>query len=397
MCEILWQAGVPHEVLHFVPGAGETVGAAMVRDPRVAIIAFTGSKAIGLDILAAAAQTPVDQPHIKRVICEMGGKNAIIIDESADLDEAVMAVPAVRLQLQRPEVLRLQPRDRARCRCTTSFLHRLVESTRSLTIGDPLNPGTDIGPIIDAEAAERIRRYIDIGMAEGRIELACAVPPGLSLRVGKPYIAPHIFSDVHEHHRLGQEEIFGPVLSVMRAKDFSEALHIANSTTYKLTGGLFSRTPAHLARARREFRVGNLYLNRGITGALVGRQPFGAVQPLGRWHQGRRPRVPAALRRSRGLHRKHPPPRLRPRRRRRHPKPGPGRRVARPSPHLRHPASAVTRHSAPPPPLSPSSPWSLVPAVSSLIPHPSSLSFRPSPLSFDNSANAGTQCRPYAP
>ena len=112
-------------------------------------------------------------------------------------------------------------------------------------------------------------------MAEGKIELACAVPPGLAMRVGKPYIAPHIFSDIREHHRLGQEEIFGPVLSVMRAKDFTEALHIANSTVYRLTGGVFSRTPAHLEWARRDFRVGNLYLNRGITGALVGRQPFG--------------------------------------------------------------------------------------------------------------------------
>jgi RHH-type proline utilization regulon transcriptional repressor/proline dehydrogenase/delta 1-pyrroline-5-carboxylate dehydrogenase len=155
------------------------------------------------------------------------------------------------------------------------FLKRLVESTRTLVIGDPLDPGSDLGPIIDESAAATIREYIEIGKQEGHLETDIEVPAGLEQKVGKPYIAPHIFSGIEPHHRLANEEIFGPVLSVIRVKDFDEALDVANATEYKLTGGVFSRKPSHLERARREFRVGNVYLNRGITGALVGRQPFG--------------------------------------------------------------------------------------------------------------------------
>jgi len=155
------------------------------------------------------------------------------------------------------------------------FLKRLVESTQALVIGDPAEPGTDVGPVIDESAARKIRRYIEIGESEGTLELACEVPPGLEEKVGKPYVGPHIFSGIRPDHRLANEEIFGPVLSVMRAGSFQEAIDMANATAYKLTGGVFTRKPSHLELARREFRVGNLYLNRGITGALVGRQPFG--------------------------------------------------------------------------------------------------------------------------
>jgi RHH-type proline utilization regulon transcriptional repressor/proline dehydrogenase/delta 1-pyrroline-5-carboxylate dehydrogenase len=153
------------------------------------------------------------------------------------------------------------------------FMHRLIESTRSLRVGDPLDPATDVGPLIDEEAAAKVRMYIGIGKGEGKLELDWHGPEAHF--TGKPLIGPHIFSGIRPEHRLAQEEIFGPVLSVMRAGSFDEALSIANSSPYKLTGGVFSRKPAHLEQARREFRVGNLYLNRGITGALVGRQPFG--------------------------------------------------------------------------------------------------------------------------
>lgn len=274
LCEILWQAGAPREVLAFLPGVGETVGAAIVRDPRVSILAFTGSKAVGLDIIQAAGVTSEQQQHVKRVVCEMGGKNAVIIDASADLDEAVIGVrdSAFGFQGQKCSACsRVIVVDTAH----DLFLERLVEATRSLNIGDPTDPSTDIGPVIDREAQEKIHSYIEIGKQEGKLELAMEVPAGLEERVGKPYAAPHIFSGIQPHHRLANEEIFGPVLSVMRVKDFDEALRIANSTVYKLTGGVYSRKPSHLDRARREFRVGNLYLNRGITGALVGRQPFG--------------------------------------------------------------------------------------------------------------------------
>jgi len=274
LCDILWEAGIPRDVLHFVPGPGETVGAALVRDPRVALIAFTGSKAVGLDILEAAGRTPEGQHFVKKVVCEMGGKNAIIIDESADLDEAVLGVrqSAFGFQGQKCSACsRVIVLDGAH----DVFLRRLVEATRALVVGDPREPGTDVGPVIDEEAAKKIRQYVDIGRGEGKLELSLEVPAGLEARVGKPYVGPAILSGIRADARIATEEIFGPVLAVIRASSFDEALRIANSPAYKLTGGIYSRKPAHLERARREFRVGNLYVNRGITGALVGRQPFG--------------------------------------------------------------------------------------------------------------------------
>ena len=274
MCEALWQAGVPADALQLLHGPGSVVGAALVRDPQVALIAFTGSKEVGLDILRATAEIAAQQGFVKKVVCEMGGKNAIIVDQSADLDEAVLGVRqsafgyAGQKCSAASRVIVLEP-------IYETFLKRLVESTRSLTIGDPLDPGTDVGPVIDRQAAEKIRGYIEIGREEGRLELACEVPAGLEERVGKSYVGPHIFSGIDAQDRLFQEEIFGPVLCVVRAANFDEALELANATAYKLTGGVFSRRPSHLEAARKRFHVGNLYLNRGITGALVGRQPFG--------------------------------------------------------------------------------------------------------------------------
>ncbi len=274
MCEILWKAGAPKEVLHFIAGPGETVGATLVRDPRVAIIAFTGSKAVGLDIVQASGVVAPGQEFVKKVVCEMGGKNAVIIDASADLDEAVLAVRQSAFGFC-GQKCSAASRAIVVGSAYEPFLHRLVGATRALVVGDPSSPSTDIGPVIDEEAARKIRSYIEIGKGEGKHELTLEIPAGLEAKVGKPYVGPSIFSGIRPEHRLAREEIFGPVLAVMPAKDFSEALAIANAPEYKLTGGVFSRKPANLARARREFRVGNLYLNRGITGALVGRQPFG--------------------------------------------------------------------------------------------------------------------------
>jgi RHH-type proline utilization regulon transcriptional repressor/proline dehydrogenase/delta 1-pyrroline-5-carboxylate dehydrogenase len=271
LCEILWQAGVPRDVLQFIPGQGETVGAALVRDPRIAIIAFTGSKAVGLDISKAAAETPSEQPWVKRAICEMGGKNAIIVDASADLDEAVLGVRQSAFGFA-GQKCSAGSRAIVLDSIHDQFITRLVESTRALILGDPLDPATDIGPVIDDEAAAKIRHYIDLGKREATPALAADTTATLR---GKPLIAPHIFTNVRPNHAIARDEIFGPVLAVFRVKDFNDALAIANDSAYKLTGGLFSRTPGHIARAKTEFRVGNLYINRGITGALVGRQPFG--------------------------------------------------------------------------------------------------------------------------
>ena len=274
LCEALWKAGVPRAALALLPGEGHTLGAALVRDPRVALIAFTGSKDVGLDIIEAAGCTDPAQGAVKRVVCEMGGKNAIVVDDTADLDEAVIAVRDAAFGFQGQKCSACS-RAVVHERVHAEFLARLVEATRCLVIGDPRDPDTDVGPLIDAAAASKLLQYVEIGRAEGRLELALEPPAGLADRVGKPYVGPHIFSGIERPHRLANEEIFGPLLSVMCAKTFDDALREANATAYKLTGGVFSRTPSHLERARRELRVGNLYINRGITGARVGRQPFG--------------------------------------------------------------------------------------------------------------------------
>ncbi len=271
--EILLEAGIPPDVAILLTGPGRVVGSRLVRDPRVALIAFTGSKAVGLDIIAAAGITPADQPHVKHVVCEMGGKNAIIVDASADFDEAVAGVRSSAFGFQGQKcsaASRLIVVGSAH----DEFVDRLVASTAALTIGDPTDPGTDIGPVINRAAAETIRRYIDTGRQEATLALAMDVPE-TGLMPDRDYVGPHIFVDVSETATIATEEIFGPVLSVFRARDFDDALRLANASHYKLTGGVYSRRPAHLERARREFRVGNLYLNRGTTGALVGRQPFG--------------------------------------------------------------------------------------------------------------------------
>ncbi|MAB28860.1 MAG: hypothetical protein CMJ53_06245 [Planctomycetaceae bacterium] len=274
MVDILREAGLPEDALAFLPGIGETVGAAIVRDPRISMIAFTGSKAVGLDIIKAAGDTGETQDHVKKVVCEMGGKNAIIIDASADLDEAVLGV--------RQSAFGFSGQKCSACSrvivvesAHDVFLERLVASTKTLVVGDPCEPGTDVGPVIDQEAAEKIRSYVALGDDEGRVECGGENHPELESKVGKPYVAPTVISGIGPDDRLANDEIFGPVLAVIKVADFDEALRVANQTQYKLTGGVFSRKPAHLEKARKEFRVGNLYLNRGITGALVGRQPFG--------------------------------------------------------------------------------------------------------------------------
>lgn len=282
------KAGVrPEDVLHFCPAPGETTGAALVRDRRTAIIAFTGSKAVGLDIIAAAGVTPPGQHHVKKVVCEMGGKNAIIIDASADLDEAVLGV--------RYSAFGFDGQKCSACsRCIVvdpagadgphmqTFVERLVGATRTLVVADPVHPGADMGPIIDDAAAANIRKFIEIAKSEGcRLVLsetvkASATPArGDSGTIPQNYIQPHIFTGVTPEHTIFREEIFGPVLAVIHAKDYDDALRLANAHHYKLTGAVYSRKPAHIEKAKRRFRVGNLYINRGCTGALVARQPFG--------------------------------------------------------------------------------------------------------------------------
>jgi RHH-type proline utilization regulon transcriptional repressor/proline dehydrogenase/delta 1-pyrroline-5-carboxylate dehydrogenase len=204
----------------------------------------------------------------------MGGKNAVIVDNDADLDEAVVHIidSAFGYQGQKCSaasriILLSDVHDR--------LLTRLVEATRSLKIGPPEDPRNAIGPVIEAEAQQRITEYIQIGKQEAKCALEMAAP------AQGYFVGPAIFRDVPPKSRIAQEEIFGPVLSVIDAKNFDQALDIANDSSFALTGGIFSRSPAHIEKARREFYVGNLYINRGITGAVVERQPFGGLKLSG--------------------------------------------------------------------------------------------------------------------
>jgi RHH-type proline utilization regulon transcriptional repressor/proline dehydrogenase/delta 1-pyrroline-5-carboxylate dehydrogenase len=278
LARILHAAGAPAGTINYLPCSGGEVGDLLVRHPDVNLIAFTGSMEIGLHIIAEAAQHPA-RDGVKHVIAEMGGKNAIIVDSDADLDVAVLEtiVSAFHYSGQKCSAAsRVIVVENA----YEQFVARLLEATRSLTIGSPEQPATRVGPVITAEAKAGIETYIEQGKKEAKLAIAPS-PPGGSWPNGGFYVAPHIFVDVAPDAVIAQEEIFGPVVAVIRAKDFDAALAIANGTRYALTGGLISRSPAHIARARREFRVGNLYINRGTTGALVERQPFGGFKMSG--------------------------------------------------------------------------------------------------------------------
>ncbi len=275
-CELLRVAGVPDGVVCCLPGSGAEIGEALVRDPRTHFVAFTGSREVGLHLHRLITGQPAGQHHVKRLIAEMGGKNAIIVDSDADLDDAVAGVieSAFGYQGQKcsacSRVICVGPvHDR--------FVARLIEAARSLRIGDPADAGNRMGPVISASARQRILEAIE----SARLTATPAYvgePPQSS---GGHFIAPVIFTDVDEDSPLAQEEIFGPVLAILRATDFEDALRIANGTAYALTGGVYSRSPAHLERAAEAFQVGNLYLNRKTTRALVQRQPFGGFKLSG--------------------------------------------------------------------------------------------------------------------
>jgi RHH-type proline utilization regulon transcriptional repressor/proline dehydrogenase/delta 1-pyrroline-5-carboxylate dehydrogenase len=275
--ECLEEAGFSAGVVNFLPGVGEVVGPVLTNHKDVALIAFTGSRAVGLQLLKQGAEVPPGQDHIKRVITELGGKNGIIVDDDADLDEAVHGVVASAFGYAGQKCSACS-RAIVLGSVYDAFLARLVEATRSLRIGPPDEAGTYVPPVIDEEARRRILQRIEQGKAEGRLAYAADVGP---LAEQGSYVGPHIFADVMPDGSLAQEEIFGPVLAVIRAKDMDQALQIANGTRYALTGGLFSRSPANVERVRRELRVGNLYVNRKITGALVDRQPFGGFKLSG--------------------------------------------------------------------------------------------------------------------
>lgn len=274
LAEILVEAGMPKGVFQFLPAKGSTVGAHMVQHPDIHMIIFTGSKEVGCRIYAEAAQLRPGQKHLKRVVAEMGGKNAIIVDQSADLDQAVQGVVRSAFGYSGQKCSACS-RVIVLASIYDTFVRRLVEAVRSLNVGAAEHPSTQVGPVVDATAQARIRQYIEQAKQEAHLALQMPAP-----ETGY-FVGPTIFTEVLPSAAIAREEIFGPVLAVLKADSFDQALAIANDTDYGLTGGLFSRTPSHIERAQTEFAVGNLYINRGITGAIVSRQPFGGFKMSG--------------------------------------------------------------------------------------------------------------------
>jgi 1-pyrroline-5-carboxylate dehydrogenase len=272
---LLEGAGLPPGVLNFVTGEGASVGEALVAHPLTRAVAFTGSKGVGLHVNELAARTQPGQRWIKRVIAEMGGKDAILVDSEADLDAAAQGVvaSAYGFQGQKCSACSRAIVDR---KVYGEFLEKLKERTEKLRLGAPQDPATEVGPVISERALTKSLEYIEIGKKEGRLLTggARAAGPGY-------FVQPTILADVSSRARIAQEEIFGPVLAVIEAADYDDALRIANDTEFGLTGAVYSRNREKLARAEREFFVGNLYINRKCTGALVGGHPFGGFNMSG--------------------------------------------------------------------------------------------------------------------
>jgi RHH-type proline utilization regulon transcriptional repressor/proline dehydrogenase/delta 1-pyrroline-5-carboxylate dehydrogenase len=262
-------SALPPGVLNLLPASGAQAGDLLTGHPAVALVAFTGSKEVGLHILERSGRYAEEAGQVRAVVAEMGGKNAIIVDADADLDEAVVGVVRSAFDYQGQKcsacsrVVVLQE-------VYGRFLERLKAAAESLPMGPVEDPANQVGAVIDAASRARIRRYIDLGRREGKTLLVRKPPSGAGFTVPLA-----IFHEVKPRARIATEEIFGPVLSVFKTRDFEQALALANDSSYALTGGLFSRSPENLSWAARAFRVGNLYLNRGVTGAVVGRHPFG--------------------------------------------------------------------------------------------------------------------------
>jgi 1-pyrroline-5-carboxylate dehydrogenase len=273
--ELMEEAGLPRGVLNFVPGRGSEIGEYLINHPKVRFISFTGSKAVGTHIYEAAAKVHDGQIWLKRVIAEMGGKDAIIVDSDADLALATDAIVRSAFGFSGQKC----------SACSRAIIHedvydelvrRIGESTKRLRLGNPEDQETYVGPVNDQAAFDKVTSYIEIGKQEGR--LLCG---GKSDMKTGWFIEPTVFVDLKPDARLMQEEIFGPVLAVTKVSSFDEALKVANDTEYGLTGGVISNNRENLEKARHDFHVGNLYFNRKCTGAIVGYQPFGGFNMSG--------------------------------------------------------------------------------------------------------------------
>jgi 1-pyrroline-5-carboxylate dehydrogenase len=274
--QVLIEAGVPEGVVNFCPGSGASFGNAIVEHPKTRFIAFTGSKEVGLDIHARAAHTKPGQIWIKRTVLEMGGKDSIVVDADADLDAAVegVAQAAFGFSGQKCSACSRAIIDE---KIYDVFVARLRERVAKITVGDPsLNP--NMGPVVNEGALKSISEYIEIGKKEGRLISG----GGRAADAGDGYyLQPTVIADVAPNARIAQEEIFGPVLAVIKSKNFEDGLRIANNTEFGLTGAVYTTSPEKIEAAKRDFHVGNLYINRKCTGAMVGAHPFGGFNMSG--------------------------------------------------------------------------------------------------------------------
>jgi len=273
--DLMHDLGLPAGVLNYVPGDGPIVGEAIVTDQRTRFISFTGSKAVGLRINELAAKTNPGQRWIKRVIAELGGKDAIVVADDADFDAAVDGVIAAAFGFGGQKCSACS-RAIVDARIYDRFVEALVLKAQTIVVGDPAAAGVELGPVINEKSAEKIAAYIQIGQTEGRL-----VTGGRRLTQDGYFFEPTVFADIQARSRLAQEEIFGPVLAVLRAESFDDAIDIANDSEFGLTGAVYTQNPERIRLARDRFFVGNLYINRKCTGALVGVHPFGGFNLSG--------------------------------------------------------------------------------------------------------------------
>lgn len=273
--ETLLEAGFPPESFSFLPGSGGAVGDILVQHPKTRFVSFTGSRDVGLRINELAARPQKGQIWIKRIVAEMGGKDAIVVDDDCNLDAAVEGVAASAFGYQGQKCSACS-RAIVHQNVYDAFLDKLKARTAKIAVGPPEDPASAMGPVISESARRTILDYIAVGKSEGWLLAGDSPIPAEG-----HYIPPTVIADVDSQARVFQEEIFGPVLAVAKARDFEHALTMANDSQYGLTGAVYSNNAAHVAKAREEFFVGNMYINRKCTGAMVGAHPFGGFNMSG--------------------------------------------------------------------------------------------------------------------
>lgn len=273
--EVLEEAGLPAGVVNFIPGSGAEVGDYLVDHPRTRFISFTGSRDVGLRIYERASKLNEGQIWLKRVIAEMGGKDTIVVDKEADLELAAKSIVASAFGFSGQKCSACS-RAVVLEEVYDQVLNRAVELAKELTVSEATSASVNVGPVIDQGAYDKIMSYVEIGKQEGKLVLGGEGDDSKGW-----FIQPTIFADVPEDARLMKEEIFGPVVAFSKARDFDHAIEIANNTEYGLTGAVISNNRTNIEKAREDFHVGNLYFNRGCTGAIVGYQPFGGFNMSG--------------------------------------------------------------------------------------------------------------------